>query len=167
MAGDGPSLWGRDWLAAIQLNWAHIKQVRTGLEPLLQKYSEVFQEELGTLKGIEAKLVVKENAVPKFHKLRSVPYAIRGAIEKDLERLESLGVIEKTNHSEWAAPIVPVPKADGSICICGDYKVTINPVLQVDQYPGPRVEDLFATLESWIYRERISKFSSTQHHGSL
>ena len=66
VAGDGPSLWGRDWLAAIQLNWAHIKQVRTGLEPLLQKYSEVFQEELGTLKGIEAKLVVKENAVPKF-----------------------------------------------------------------------------------------------------
>ena len=167
VAGDGPSLWGRDWLAAIQLNWAHIKQVRTGLEPLLQKYSEVFQEELGTLKGIEAKLVVKENAVPKFHKLRSVPYAIRGAIEKDLERLESLGVIEKTNHSEWAAPIVPVPKADGSICICGDYKVTINPVLQVDQYPVPRVEDLFATLESWIYRVRISKFSSTQHHGSL
>ena len=46
-------------------------------------------------------------------------------------RLESLGVIEKTNHSEWAAPIVPVPKADGSIGICGDYKVTINPGLQV------------------------------------
>ena len=67
--------------------------------------------------------MVKENAVPKFHKLRSVPYAIRGAIEKDLERLESLGVIEKTNHSEWAAPIVPVPKADGSIRICGLFQM--------------------------------------------
>ena len=48
--------------------------------------------------------MVKENAVPKFHKPRSVPDTIRGAIEKDLETL----VIEKTNHSEWAAPIVPV-----------------------------------------------------------
>lgn len=52
VAGDGPSLWGRDWLSAIQLN---IKQVSARLGPLVQKYSEVFQEELGTLKGIEAK----------------------------------------------------------------------------------------------------------------
>ena len=56
VSGDGPSLWGRDGLSAIQLNWAHIKQVCAGLSPLLQKYSKVFQEELGTLKRIEAKL---------------------------------------------------------------------------------------------------------------
>ena len=66
------------------------------------------------------------NATPKFFKHRSVPYAIRGAIEKDLE---CLGVIEKVSYSDWAAPIVPVPKADGSVRICGDYKVTVNHVL--------------------------------------
>ena len=49
-----------------------------------------------------------------------VPYALKEAIEKDLERL---GVVEPIRHSEWAAPIVPVPKADGSVRICGDYKV--------------------------------------------
>ena len=76
---------------------------------------DVFQNELGTLKGIQAKLVVSEDTTPKFFKPRSVPYAIRGAIEKDLERLESLGVIEKVNYSDSAAPIVPVPKADGSV----------------------------------------------------
>ena len=52
-----------------------------------------------------------------------MPYAIRGAIERDLERLESVGVIEKTNYSNWAAPIVAGPKPDGTVRICGDYKV--------------------------------------------
>jgi len=55
-------------------------------------------------------------------------------------------VIEKTNYSNWAAPIVAVPKPNGTVCICGDYKVTVNPVLQVDQYPVPKAEDLFASL---------------------
>ena len=144
--GDGPVLLGRNWLVNLQLDWQGIKKVYTGVESLLQKYDELFRDELGTLKGITARLVVDENATPKFFKPRPVPYAIRGAIEQDLDRLESLGVLEKINHSEWAAPIVPVPKADGSIRICGDYKVTINPALQVDQFPMPRPEDLFATL---------------------
>ena len=55
-------------------------------------------------------------------------------------------MIEKTNYSNWAAPIVAVPKLNGTVRICGDYKVTVNPVLQVDQYPVPKAEDLFASL---------------------
>lgn len=62
------------------------------------------------------------------------------------EHLEKLGVIEKINYSDWAAPILTVPKSDGSVRICLDHKVTINPVLQVDQYPVPKAEDLFVTL---------------------
>jgi len=62
-----------------------------------------------------------------------------------LERLEWLWVSKKVKHSEWATPIVPVPKTDGAIRICEDYKVTLNPVLKVDQYPMPVPEDLFAT----------------------
>ena len=37
-------------------------------------------------------------------------------------------------YSDWATPIVPVPKPDGSVRICGDFKVTINPVLQIDKH---------------------------------
>ena len=92
-------------------------------------------------------------ATPTFFKLHAVPYTIRGAIEKDLERLENVGVIEKISYSDWAAPIVAVLKADGGIRICGDYKITIIPVLQVDQYPVRRVEDLFTTLAG------VQKFS--------
>ena len=72
-------------------------------------------------------------------------------MEQELERLEKAGVLERVNHSEWAAPIVTVPKRHGQVCICGDYKVTVNSVLDVDQYPLPRPEDLFATLAGGKY----------------
>ena len=51
---------------------------------------------------------------------------------KELDRLET---IEKVSHSQWAAPIVVVPKKNGKFRICGDYKVTVNQVLSVEQYP--------------------------------
>ena len=47
---------------------------------------------------------------------------------------------------EWASPTVPVMKVDGSMRHCGDYKVTINPYLNVNQHPLPKPDDLFATL---------------------
>ena len=144
--GKGPSLFGRNWLEAIRLNWAQIKRVTSELETLLQKYRHLFEPELGTVKGIEAKLEVRAGTTPKFCRARPVPYALKETIEKDLERLVDMGVIEPVTHSEWATPIVPVPKADGTIRICGDFKVTLNPALIVDQYPLPRLEDLFASL---------------------
>ena len=48
--------------------------------------------------------------------------------------------------AKWAASIVPVVKRDGTVRICGDYKLTINQVSSADPYPLPRIEDLFASL---------------------
>lgn len=81
-----------------------------------------------------------------FFKPRSVPYAMKYKVEKELERLQQLGVIESIQFSNWAAPIVPVLKEDGTVRICGDYKLTINQAAKVETYTIPRVEDLFSML---------------------
>ena len=148
--GSGPCLLGRDWLQHIRLDWASIKAVyvtkNSKVEALIRKYPEVFQSDLGTMKSFRAHLHLKEGSKPKFCRPRTVPFAIKDVVGKELDRLEEAGIVIKENFSEWAAPIVPVPKQDGSIRVCGDFKVTVNPVLNVDQHPLPKPSDLMTCL---------------------
>ena len=149
--GDGPCLLGRDWLHHIQLDWASIKAVHMSkgpskVEALVQKYPEVFQSGLGTMNSFKAHLHMKEGAKPKFCRPRPVPFAIKELVGRELDRLEEAGIVVKEDYSEWAVPIVPVPKRDGSIRVCGDFKVTINSYLNVDQYPLPKPSDLMTCL---------------------
>ena len=89
---------------------------------------------------------MREDATPKFYQPRPTPLALKAKIEADLDRMEKAEIIEKVETAEWAAPTVPVMKADGSVRQCGDYKITINPHLDVNQHPLPRPDELFATL---------------------
>jgi len=86
--GSGSSLFGRNWLEAIKIDWGSIKQMLKPVDHLLSKHQQLFQEGLGTLKDVRASLTVKPGAKPKFFRPRSVPYALKGAIEQELERLE-------------------------------------------------------------------------------
>ena len=67
-------------------------------------------------------------------------------------------------HSDWAAPIVPVPKKDGHIRICGDYKVSVNQSLVVDQHPLPNPEELFTTLTGG---QQFSKLDLSQAYQQI
>lgn len=67
-------------------------------------------------------------------------------MEAELNKLETNGVIVKIKQSVWASPIVIVLKPDGSVRICGDYKVTINQVVDDEQYPLPTAQGLYSTL---------------------
>ncbi|XP_073962884.1 uncharacterized protein [Choristoneura fumiferana] len=60
-------------------------------------------------------IVLKEGATPKFCKARPLPFAIKDKVEAELERLVEVGILEPVNHSDYATPIVPVPKSNGSI----------------------------------------------------
>ena len=75
-----------------------------------------------------------------------MPYALQPKVEAALRKLEEDGVIKPVQFSKWAAPIVPVVKPDGSVRICGDYRVTLNCAANTVTYPLPKIEDLFASL---------------------
>lgn len=93
--GNGPPLCGRNWFRAIRLDWNRILS---------------FPEDFKT-----AQLV----------KPRPIPYALIGQVKADLLKLEKAGILKRVNHSSWGALIVDVSKTNGSIRVCGDYKITV------------------------------------------
>ena len=71
--GEGPSLFGRDWLTKIRLDWRAINAVKCRtLTSVLESYYSVFEPGLGTLQGYEAKIHVDPGAQPKYCKARSL-----------------------------------------------------------------------------------------------
>ena len=119
--GQGPSLLGCTWLHKLQLDWYNIFSLQTSsLQNILDRYSSLFQEGLGTLKDSK---VIKEGATPKFLKAHSVPLALQQGVTFELDHLQAEGSIASVKVAYWAIPIVPVLKKDGSILVCGDFKL--------------------------------------------
>ena len=110
---------------------------------MLQKHSQVFSEQLGCFSGPPVHLYLDEKVKPKYHKPKKVPFSL---VDKELERLQDDGIISPVKYSKWAAPVVPVLKRDGTVRLCGDYKVTVNQALIAETYPLPVVDDLLAAL---------------------
>ena len=169
----GPVLMGRDWLYKIRPDWYAIKSLKASqtppiakerLQTMLDKYSDVFEDKLETFKSAKANLTLKEDSKAHFCKARAVPDALRPKVKEELRRLQNEGILTKVEWSDWATPIVPVPKKDGSVRICGDYKGTVNPELQAEQYPLPRIEDIFAKLSGG---QKFSKIGLRQAYHQL
>ncbi|KAI2645181.1 Transposon Ty3-I Gag-Pol polyprotein [Labeo rohita] len=73
-----------------------------------------------------------------------VPESRRQAIEEEIQKMLKLGVIEPS-RSPWSSPIVLVPKPDGTLRFCNDYR-RLNEVSDFDSYPMPRVDELLEHL---------------------
>ena len=108
VAGAGPSLFGRDWLLEICLDWQHLGLYRlqaappttVDLQSVLQRHEAVFRDELGLVKGVTAKLHIEPMAQPRFCMARTIPYALRDKVDQELERLEKSGVIKPVQFSD-------------------------------------------------------------------
>lgn len=146
--GQGPALLGRNWLRYIRLDWPNLLSVReaVNVKDITHEFPELFTEEMGKFTGPPVRLSVNENVKPVFCKARPVPYSLKGKIEEAIDKNIRDGIWKPIQYSEWAAPIVPVQKPDGSVRLCGDYKVTVNQACQVDKYPLPTVNEVFSKL---------------------
>jgi len=69
---------------------------------LLQRYTEVFKDGLGTLKNYKAKIYIDPKSTPCFYKTHSVPFSVRSLVDDELDKLTKEDVIEPVQFSDWA-----------------------------------------------------------------
>ncbi|XP_055910621.1 uncharacterized protein LOC129944986 [Eupeodes corollae] len=128
-------LLGREWLRTIKLNWDRIiadqlhkpgmdvKAIQADkfndmkLKDIVSKYTNLFLPFTGKIVGHQARLHIKENALPKFFKARRVPFPLTEAVEKEIKKQVDEGLLEK-----------------------------VDTTLRVDEHPLPTVEEMFSTM---------------------
>ena len=176
--GNVPNLLGRDWLSQLKLQWEELfplerrmhklEGVDGPIAELVKEYPEVFTGQLGCLKDFKVRIPVPEGTQPKFCRARPVPYAMKGRVDAELDRLDEQGVWQRVQYAKWAAPMVAVLKdprdPTGPIRICGDYKQTVNKVAPLDSYPIPSTIDQLATLAGG---EKFTKLDLSQAYQQL
>ncbi len=113
------------------------------LQHLIGQFSDVFSPLPGQTNVIQHDIQTPPGIIIRQRPYR-VPEARRRAIEEEIQQMLKLGVIEPS-RSPWSSPIVLVPKPDGTLRFCNDYR-RLNEVSQFDGYPMPRVDELLDRL---------------------
>ncbi len=115
----------------------------TDVAKLQAEFADVFSPLPGRTNLIQHHIETEPGLV-----VRSRPYRLpehkKKVVQTELEAMLEMGVIEESN-SDWASPIVLVPKTDGSVRFCVDYR-KVNAVSKFDAYPMPRVDELLDRL---------------------
>ena len=106
-------------MITISVNTTTVIDVNKNSPESLQEEFECLFGGIGRLGNKIVKLYVDPDITPRQKLQRRIPFHVRGDVEKELERLERLDIIERfEGPTPWISPIVVVPKKSGvGICV--------------------------------------------------
>ena len=112
---------------------------------MLTKHADMWTTgRLGEITATEHQMTLETGTKP----IRSMPYrqgpSMRTKADAEIRRMRDAGVIEPST-SEWASPFVLVPKKDGSIRFCVEYR-RANAKKVPDSHPLPQIDDCLDSL---------------------
>ena len=133
------------WIGEANLD--HLEEkLKKRVITLLRKYATVCDGRLGTIKGVHHRIDIIPGAKPIYQQPYRCGIERRKAEEAEVQRMLQAGVITPSN-AEWASPVILVPKPDGSLRFCIDYR-KLNSITIRDSYPMPRMDECIDSLGS-------------------
>jgi hypothetical protein len=131
------------------------KEQRNDLEKLLHTFADIFKDTPGKTTLITHRIELKPGSKP----VAVSPYRLHpekaAKVKQEIQEMLKLGIIVPS-ESEWASPIVVVPRGtDGSsIRLCTDFR-RVNALSVADPFPLPRIEDLIDKLGRAKYLTKV------------
>ncbi len=81
---------------------------------------------------------------PSRQQPHRVPERLLEPLKQEVEMMLEMEVIEPS-RSDWRGPVVIVPKKDGTLRVCVDFR-KLNAQSGFDAYPMPRIDDLLEII---------------------
>jgi hypothetical protein len=114
----------------------------------VSEFLDVFPEELPGMppdREIEFVIELVPGTAPIFKRPYRMAANQLAELKKQLQEVLDKGYI-RPSASPWGAPVIFVPKKDGTQRMCVDYR-SLNEVTINNKYPLPRIDDLFGQLK--------------------
>ena len=122
---------------------------RKEVETLMKQYPDVLSSLPGRTDQIQHDIIKLLTSEPIRTKGYSIPYKTRSVTETEIQDMLDLGVIEPS-ISPYSSPIVLVPKKDGSVRFCIDFR-KLNKVTEFDAEPMPNMEEIINRMSGHKY----------------
>ena len=132
-------------LGIVDIHLNHITHQTPRHEQLIQQFPSLFQG-IGKLKDVNVQLHIDTAVEPVAQRARRIPFHLRKKVERELEKLEQQGIIEKVEGpTPWVSPLVAIPKKNGDVRLCVDMRMA-NKAIKRERHPSPTIDDLIHTL---------------------
>ena len=113
---------------------------------LCQEYMDIFAWSYQDMPGLDPDIAAHRiptypHIEPKKQKLRRMSPEMSLKIKEEVLKQWEAGFLEVAKYPQWVANIVPVPKKDGRVRMCVDYR-DLNKASPKDEFPLPHIDVL-------------------------
>ncbi|RVW21846.1 Retrovirus-related Pol polyprotein from transposon 17.6 [Vitis vinifera] len=119
---------------------------RDSLIQLLRSYLDVFAWSYEDMPGLDPSIV--QHRLPLLPHARPVKQKLRRShprwslqVKEEIQKQLSVGFLSVVEYPEWLANVVPVPKKDGKVRVCVDFR-DLNKASPKDDFPLPHIDML-------------------------
>ena len=123
---------------------ATVKPQPDPIQTVIDKYRTVFGEPDKLKPANVTPMDIKTTGEPIYQRPYRAALSKKEAMDKEITKMLELGIIRESS-SPWASPALLVPKKDGELRFCIDYR-KLNDVTVKNRYPLPFVQDIFDQL---------------------
>jgi hypothetical protein len=114
------------------------------------KYKDVFAWSYEDMKGLNSefyhhKINLAKDAIPIQQRRYRLNPNYAAKVKEEIDKLLRVGFIRPIKRATWLSPIVVVPKKNGKLRVCMDYR-KLNAATIIDAFPLPFTDGVLDTV---------------------